>query len=280
VSELTPPLVAPPGPSRVAIWTAGLSLLGVLSALIPPVAVPGVVLTLIGSLSFPVEAGGRARSLGRAATVLAAIGCLVGLGRFAVSKAMLGIVEGGRSVAAKSALWKLREIVIAEDTVRRTAPWDPDGDHVGSAAWVGALAGTAPIRPGRPLESPLLNYAFRESVDTAEGPAARVEGYLFLVCLPKAGGGFTARPSDPVDEESAERRYLAYAWPTVEAKGMATAFFADEHERLLVLDPEAGSDPPYLGTEHPPPCSAALGDDPRWKPWNGKKPREKLPGDR
>ena len=218
--------------------------------------------------------------MARAAALVASVSVAVGLVRFAASKAMLGIVEGGQSAAAYGALWKLREVVIAEDGLREMAPWDPDGDHVGSAALIGALAGSEPLRETKRLDAPLLNYAFRVQTPTAIGPAARVEGYLVIVCLPKRGGGFTARPGEPVDDELAERRYVAYAWPSETATGMTTAFFADEHERLLVLDPPRGAPAPYWGADRPPACDAALGkDDFPWKPWKGKQPRKSLPGD-
>jgi hypothetical protein len=264
---------------RETAWIAALIAIGMLGAAVPPLAVPGVVLTLILSLSFPVLRG-KIPIFGQVAIAVAALGCLVGLGRFALSKAMLGIVEGDQSAAAFSTLWRLREVVIAEDALRRNAAWDPDGDHVGSAALIGALAGTSELRPGTPSGTPLLNYAFRETTETALGPAARIGGYLVIVCLPTKSGGFTARPGDPVDDETAERRYFAYAWPSEIAKGMTTSFFADEHERILVLDPPRGAPAPYLGAERPPACDAATGKDGLdWKPWKNKKPRERLPGE-
>jgi hypothetical protein len=261
------------------VWAAALVTVGVLGAAIPPLSVPGVVLTLILGLSFPTGARGKIHRFGQVTIALAAIGCVVGLGRFALSKAMLGIVEGDQSATAFSTLWRVREVVIAEDALRRNGAWDPDGDHVGSAALIGALAGKSELRPGVPLGAPLLNYAFGELTPTALGPAARIGGYLVIVCLPAQGGGFTARPGETVDDEAAERSYEIYAWPSEIAKGMTTAFFADEHERILVLDPPRGEPAPYLGAEHPPACSAATGADGRgWKAWKNKKPRERLPG--
>jgi hypothetical protein len=276
-AELHPPSPAPAARAYPGLlWIVAFFAIGVASAAYPPIAVAGVPLTLILGLTAP---PGRAKALGWAATAFAIVGVTVGLGRFAVSKAMLGIVEGGQSAAAYSALWKLREVVIAEDGLRRNAAWDPDGDHVGSAALIGALTGAAPLRDSKRLEAPLLNYAFRDATETAIGPAARVEGYLVVVCLPTAQG-WTARPGEPVDDERAERRFVAYAWPSEAARGMNTVFFADEHERLMVLDPPRGVPSPYLGTSRPPACDAALGTDGQpWKAWKDKKPRKTLPGD-
>jgi hypothetical protein len=260
--------------------TIGLVAISGLAVLVPPLAVPGVVLALILSLSFP-KTTGRIHTFGHVAMGLAALGCVLGLGRFAMSKAMLGIVEGGQSAAAHSALWRLREVVIAEDALRRGAEWDPDGDHVGSAALIESLTGALPLRPGGPKRTPLLNYAFGKTMDTPLGPAAFVEGYLIVVCLPTTSGGFTARPGDAVDDERAERRYVAYAWPSESAAGMKTAFFTDEHERILVLDPAPTVPAPYLGASRAPACDAAIDgkDGLPWVPWKNKKPRERLPGE-
>jgi hypothetical protein len=262
-----------------APWLLGLVAITAASAAYPPLAVPGVVLTLILGLTLPWPSAG-ARAACVAAVTVAALSAAIGLVRFAASKAMLGIVEGGQSAAAYGALWKLREVVIAEDGLRETAPWDPDGDHVGSAALIGGLAGIAPLRGTKKLDTPMLNYAFRLEAPTAIGPAMRVEGYLLLVCLPTPDGGFTARPGDAVDDELAERRFVAYAWPSEAAKGMTTAFFTDEHESIRVLDPPRGTVAPYLGADRPPACDAALGKDGLpWTAWKGKKPRKTLPGD-
>jgi hypothetical protein len=279
LKEPSPP--SPPVLRRPAWpWLAALVTIAVAATVVPSLAVPGLVLTLILGLSLPPGTSDRTRALGRAAVVLAALSSVIGLGRFAVSKAMRGIVESGQSAAAFSALWKLREVVIAEDELRRLAPWDPDGDHVGSAALINGLTGASPLRSGKAIETPLLNYAFRTPVETAIGTAVQVEGYLLIVCLPTTGGNFAARDDEAVQEEQAERRYLAYAWPSDAAKGMSTVFFTDEHERILLLDPPRGAPAPYVGAAHPPACDAALGADGlAWKPWKNKKPRSALPGD-
>ena len=99
-----------------------------------------------------------------------------------------------------------------------------------------------------------------------------------MVCLPGAAGGLTARPTDPVNEELAERRFIAYAWPVAAGGGPMHAFAIDEHERILVFDNAGESGQPrYASPNFPPPCDAALSG--AWKPWRGKKPRATLPGD-
>lgn len=255
-------------------------MLGIVAAALPPAAVPGLVVALVLALSFPTSKRRGVRVLQHLATVVAGIGCAVGLARFAASGAMLGIVESGQSAAAKSALYRLREVVIAEDTVRRSPLIDPDGDGVGGGLLVGALLGLEPARPGASPAQSLLNRAFRGLAETSLGPAASVEGYLVMVCLPAEHGGFTAKLGDPVDEELAERRFLAYAWPTEATPGLFIAFFTDEHENIRTLELPKGSAAPYLGTGRPPACDAALGSDHLpWAVWKNKKPRSKLPGD-
>jgi hypothetical protein len=262
-------------------WLAGLAVVGALAAAIPPLSVPAGVVVLILALSFPSDRAPKYRVHAQVAVVAAAFGTLVGLVRFATSKAMLGIVTTGQSVTAVSALSKLREVVSAEDAQRRNAGWDPDKDGVGSAILVGALAGVLPPRPGAQTAPPILNHHFTRSVETPTGPAALVDGYLFIVCLPAASGGFTARPDQAVDDELAERRFVAYAWPSELAGGVGAAFFADEHERLAVIEPPRGTPPPFIGAARPPSCDAAIGPHAGdWKPWKNKQPRERLPGDK
>jgi hypothetical protein len=257
---------------------AGLVLVGAAAAAIPPLSVPAGVVVLILTLSFPSARRYRMRLY--VAVGVAAAGTLIGLVRFATSKAMLGIVETGQSITATTALSKLREVISAEDAARRAALWDPDHDGVGSAGLVGALAGAFPFRPGAGPTQPVLSHDFQRPVDTAIGPAALADGYLFIVCLPTPSGGLTARPGDAVDDEFAERRFIVYAWPSV-ASGMSAAFFGDEHERLSFIDPPRGVEPPFLGVEKPPSCDAALGARAAdWKTWKNKKPRERLPGDK
>jgi hypothetical protein len=273
--------VVDPTPSpfpRGAIWIASFVVLALSAAFEPPLAVPGCVVVLILGLSLP-EMIGKARWVSRAALASAVLGCLVGLARFATSKAMLGIIETGESASAQNALSRVREIVSAEDAARLTAPYDPDGDHVGSALLVTELAGAAPLGNGARLDPALLNYTYHHSIETALGPAADVEGYLFVVCLPTKSGGWNTERTD-IDDDLSERRFLVYGWPSEIAEGMTTVFFTDEHERILVLDLPRGSPPRYLGAGHPPPCDATLGGPVNgWTTWRNKAPRNTLPGD-
>lgn len=254
------------------VLTAALALA---SLVVLELSVVAVAVTIVVVLTLPTLPP-RPRALAYATVSAAALASLVGLTRFVLEKAMAGIAEAGQRAVTKSAIWRMREIVIAEDGARKRAVVDPDHDGVGSALFVAELAGLAGVRGGPPLERPLLNYRFRESVETAIGPAVRVGSHLIVVCLPERGGGFTARPDRPIDEERAERRFVAYAWPAERSVDIAGAIFVDEHERILL-----SSAATFRGPAHPPSCTSALGgNSEQWQPWHDKAPRKTLPGER
>src|ERR1043165_1821980 len=84
-----------PRPTSSVLWVrvSALVLIGAASVSYPPLSVPAVVVTLLLGLTFP--DGDGERGLRRAAIGIAALGAAVGLVRFAMSGAMLGIVESG-----------------------------------------------------------------------------------------------------------------------------------------------------------------------------------------
>ncbi|MEZ4373834.1 MAG: hypothetical protein R3B07_23635 [Polyangiaceae bacterium] len=222
----------------------------------------------------------KSRSLLYGLHALALVASLVGLVRFVIRDAVPGVVEAGDRAASKQAVSKLRGLVVAEDVLRRLHRVDPDGDGVGSAALIPELGGDVPLRDQPALTAPLLNRELSRLVDTPLGPAAHGGAYLYLICLPRAGGGWTARPGDPIDEEQAERRWVGYAWPSAETVGLYQTYFIDEHERILEFPNNAPKEPRYLGPQKPPSCDAALDGKESWTAWNGKKPRDHLPGDK
>lgn len=209
---------------------------------------------------------------------LAALASLVGLCRFLIIEAIPGIVAGGNRFTEQRAISRLREVLFAEDMARRSAAHDPDRDGIGSALLVGELTAELGVRRGNRLPIPLLE-SYPKLTDTAIGPATEVGGYFLVVCLPRPGGGFTARPVDSVDEELAERRFIAYAWPSGTAPGLSNALMLDEHEHIALAParPEL-----RLGPASPPSCDDAVAPATRgaWTPWRNKRPRETLPGDR
>ncbi len=235
------------------------------------------VLVLISAAATLARGGGGRLLVGL--HVLAGALTLVGLFRFVITEAVPGVVAGGERATSKLAVSKLRGLVVAQDTMRRFAYIDPDGDGIGSAVWISELGGDIPLRTGKPPAAGLLNRELSGRVDTPLGPAAVGGAYLYIICLPKLGGGFTAQPGTPVDDELAERRWLGYAWPAAAVHGVQVAYFIDEHETILAFDNDDAGEPLYSGEARPPACDAALQADPRWVPWQGKKPRQRLPGD-
>lgn len=258
---------------------ATLALFAVLAVVLPKLALFVGTATLLAFIAMP-ELPSGPRRLARLLFAIAGAASGVAIVRFVVVVAVPSLVHAGESAQALNAVTRLREILLAQDAMRKRALVDPDGDHVGSAALVVELRGSVPLRGGAPLDPPLLNDKYAHIEQTPIGPAALVSGYFVIVCLPKQGGGLSAAPGDPVDEEAAERRFVAYAWPEAERRGPGQAFFIDEHDRILVSENRAGKSPRYASASFPPPCDAAL--DPKtaseWQPWRGKAPRSNLPG--
>lgn len=222
----------------------------------------------------------RVSELGRERRLLAlaAVASCAGLVRFLAVEAVPGIVAGGNRATEQRAISRLREISFAEDAARRLGKRDPDRDGVGSAALLGELTGELPLRGGEQLSAPLLE-GYPKQVETALGPACEIGGYYFVVCIPRIAGGFTARPGEPVDEELAERRLIAYAWPSGVAPGLESAIALDQHEHIWLAPAAPGT---RLGSAAPPACDDVLAPATRaaWKPWKDKQPRKSLPGDR
>jgi hypothetical protein len=269
---------AAPAALQTARLTAAIfaCVLSMASLLVVELSIPALLIAVIAALvSAPLT--GSARWVTRGCLVVAAVAAVIGLGRFARGKAISGIVEAGQRATSKSAIWRLREVVIAEDGMRKTGRIDPDQDRIGSADFIAALAGQAAHRNGATGDPPLLNYRYRRIVETAAGPAADVGSHLLVVCMPTPDGRLTARPGDAVDDEAAERRFVAYAWPSDAAPDVSDVVYVDEHERILML---AVPEPPYRGIGAPPPCDAVERAPERWQVWNDKKPRSVLPGDR
>jgi hypothetical protein len=271
-------LASPPSlPSAVTLRTSAVVLLALASLIFWKLALPAALFVLLSWLSVPREPKLLARRYGYAhalAAVLAAVSVLLFLAREAVP----GIVQGGTSAAGGRAVSRLREILFAEDNARKKAVWDPDGDGVGSALLLAELTGEIGVRRGAWLSPPLLEGYPKVDV-TRAGPSLEIGGFWFMVCLPTGAGGFSSEPASRFDDELAERRFVAYAWPSGRAPGLTRAYFLDEHERILSAPSRAGL---RRGTDHPPSCDDALSPatNGAWRPWRDKKPRESLPGSR
>src|SRR4051812_17656993 len=113
-------------------WPIGLAALGVAAAVWPLLGLPMVFLALLGVLALP-ERGGAGVGRSRALVAIAVIGAGLSLVRFVVEIAMPGIVQGGRDAAEQRAVSWLRDVLFAEDAMRRAGWIDPDHDGVGSA---------------------------------------------------------------------------------------------------------------------------------------------------
>ena len=267
----------PPALGRYAVLGA-LAALGVLSLIVTKLAL----FMMVGSfLAWASLKKGEPRALG-VLTLIAGLSSSAGFTRFLVKEAMPGIVQGGTLASNDRAVSRLREILFGQDALRRQAFIDPDGDKIGSAGFLGELTGAIALRSGAPLARPVLER-YPGLVETALGPAMEIAGYYYIVCLPTPDGGFTARPGEAVDEEAAERRFVAYAWPSAEGRGLVDSYFIDEHERILFArDGAPQGRRERLGAERPPACDDALSPAgrERWQVWRGKRPRESLPGDR
>ncbi len=263
--------------SRRKLWiAASVLLLAVASSFQLRLAPFAAIATLIAIVSTGREAS-ELRRRQYAVLALAALLSAVAFVRFLVNEAVPGIVQGGTRAAEDRAVSRLREVLFGEDVARAKAAIDPDGDGIGSAALLAELTGEVGLRQGARLSPPLLER-FGKTEGTAIGPAHLLGGYWFVVCLPLKGGGFSAEPDAAFDDEAAERRFLAYAWPASPQVRLGRAFFLDEHERVLI----ASAGPRQrTGDSHPPPCDDALAEGTRgdWKPWRKKQPRRSLPGD-
>jgi hypothetical protein len=189
------------------------------------------------------------------------------------------MLRAGKANLDKGNVSRLREILFAQDQARERAFVDPDNDGVGSALFIQSLAGVEPPRgsEGRPIR--LLDRRFTQLVPTKIGPAASINGYLFSVCVPRHSG-LSAEPNAQVDEERAERQFIAYAWPLAQNIGNAKLFAIDQHERIMESNNRDASGPLFWGPDHPPPCHAWELEKLGMSAWQGKRPRAALPGDR
>jgi len=247
------------------------------SIVITKLALFAAVGTLLGFVSLPDEPKKVVRVL-KASLIVAGVAATFGTFRFLVVEAVPGMVDGGTGAAEQRAVSRLREILFAEDALRKNAFIDPDNDRVGSAGFLGELTGEIGVRGHERLAPPVLE-SYPSLVDTKIGPGAVVGGYFVIICLPARAGGFTARPEDAVDDERAEREFRAYAWPAERGQGLTLAYFLDEHERILLADSNAAEPRRLVGTDAPPSCDdvAAPATANDWRVWRHKKPRTTLP---
>jgi hypothetical protein len=234
-------------------------------------------LVLVAGLSLP-KLQAATRRLAWGLITVSAIAAGIGFTRFVLTEAIPGVIAGGQAAATKHAIAFARSVVVAEDHARKQALLDPDQDGIGSALELLALAGLAPLRDGRSLSPGPLFVRPERVRESPLGPLVEESGYLFALCLPAQGGGWTTDPTRRVDEEAAERNYALYAWPVTSSPGSPReSIFIDARERILVHAANAGG-PAYHGIINGPRCDAFEADA-GWLPWKDKQPRAVLPGD-
>lgn len=254
-------------------------LLGVLSTVVPKVSVFAFLLLVIALSSlFRLESPKK-----RLASILlfCSLGLsLFGIYRFVDKEALQGISEARGRATSKRAVSLLREILFAEDAVRRLALIDPDGNKVGGAGRLGELSGSVPARGTSPVKTPPLSVRLSPRFPTSSGPAAESDGYLLIVCVPGREKEWVTNENEPVDERKSEERWVAYAWPVAEGLGHQTAYFIDEHERILESANIEDGRLRLVGSARAPACDDALVPKTAhlWRTWNEKAPRATLPG--
>ena len=261
---------------RHRLFLVGVALLALTSLWLSELALFAAFLTFLTWVSLP-ELTERERLRFRCALAAVAIVSTVGLTRFVSRYALLGMTNASKRSVDKEIVSRLREILFAQDYAREHALIDPDRDGIGGAVALPALVGAVPLRPPASGRTELLDRRYVHIRATREGPASALNGYLFMVCLPEAKG-WSAAATARVDEERAEREFIALAWPDGEGTSHGKVFSIDAAERILEFDNRAGHGLVYSGVSAPPPCDVAARRAQQFVAWQGKAPRDHLPG--
>lgn len=205
----------------------------------------------------------------------------------AIPKLMSARISANENAAVAT----LRSIASAQAQIQSSSAIDTDADGGGEFAYLGELAGVAPLRvfdPAGPgpgigadvLTPPILPTAMGEiQSDGADGVIER-SGYYFKVFLPAAGAGGAADPiaglpEDPTanvggavagalpDSDNCEILWCAYAWPVQSGSTGNRAFFINhEGDLLQTVNTGAGvAGPFYDGFTTIPVFDAALSDE-------------------
>lgn len=255
----------------------GVALLGLVSLWLSELALFAAFLTFLTWVSLP-ELSAAERLRWRWALGAVALVCTVGLVRFVSQYALLGMTNASRRSVDKEIVSRLRELLFAQDYAREHALIDPDGDGIGGAIALPALVGSVPLRAPAKDRVELLDRRYAQLRETREGPAGALNGYLFMVCLPTVGGGWSAAPAARVDEERAEREFVALAWPDGEGTSNGTVFFIDASERILEFANKSDRGLVFSGVSAPPSCDVVTRGAHEFVAWQGKGPRDHLPG--
>ena len=239
------------------------------SVIWPWLSLPALFFALIGALILPSsEERTRQKRITRLWLAASLTLVTVGLTRFVIHYAIVGIVQGGEQVVTGHAISRLRDILRWELAERSAKAIDPDHDGIGSAWRIAELSGAVPLRSGQSTKPP-LERRFKTLVDTPIGPASKVGDYYYVVCLPTTDGKWSAKDTASVDEEAAERAFLAYAWP---ARENLITYVIDANGKVSFRDNLGRETDQYVGQLHPVPCNSVVDEAHRgeWIPWSGR----------
>lgn len=157
------------------------------------------------------------------------------------------VIGSGEAYLEIRAVSSLRGLHWAEGTFRKGAYADVDGDGVGEFGTILQLAAEEPLPGGGLLPAELLP----PSATRGKAGLMVKQGYCFRVVLPET-----------TDER--ERRFVAYAWPQLEAGSGTRAFCLDQDE--TIREAPAGL---FIDCQNPPPVDAC-GPGSTWKRWRNK----------
>ncbi|MGE0190618.1 MAG: prepilin-type N-terminal cleavage/methylation domain-containing protein [Planctomycetota bacterium] len=158
-----------------------------------------------------------------------------------------------------SALATLRNLVTAQAQFQQRARLDADTDGVGEYGSFTELSGVGPGRMPTTLVPPILGGVFRVLIDDAAGFAAiNKSGYLFRIWLPAAAGVGTCEDETgafavPVDPQTGEAVWCAYAWPAAYQQSGNRTFFVNQAGDILTAEVAA-----WEGLDNGPPADAAF----------------------
>ncbi len=276
---------------RAPLWRALAALiLSVAANVFVKLSIAAMVINLVVGLSLPKQTDAKSRTLYHSFVAITALLTIISLVRFTLNEAIPGVLEGGMRAVTLRGNSRLREVLFAEDVLREQAQLDHDGDQIGSAATLPELLGVVPLRGevSAAKRTDFVPLQWRGSVTYVADPqnpqrkiaVTSLDGMCFTVYVPSKSGQWTTvidDPQNPIDEEAAERRLVAYSWPAQQARGNLAVVYIDERERILQSD-NTGARQGYIGCDHPPPVDAIEHDGGTWSAWKNKKPRDAIPG--
>lgn len=188
------------------------------------------------------------------------IAAIVAAALFLQSVGFSNVIGSGQAFAEKTAVSTLRTLHWAQGSFREHRFVDDDGDGIGEFGTMLQLAGTGPLRNGKPIEASLVPMA-----------GSQFAGEVLVA------GGFCFRYDLPEGPDARERRFVAYGWPVVAAAGHKL-FCINQDEDILESANAAG----YVGPEKAPPvgsCPSAAAVDAGgtgWVRWRGKTSQLKV----